>query len=50
MDSRKRIKTVPVVWTQINPRVVADNENAYFWKRISVDRALDYQNNNLART
>ena len=48
MDGRKRIKTV--VWTEINRRVANVNENAYFWKRISVDRALDEQNNNFART
>ena len=48
MDSRKRIKTV--VWMQINRRVVDDNKKAYFSKRISVDRALDWQNNNLIST
>ena len=39
MDSRKRSKTV--VWTRIDRCVVDDNENVYFWKRISVDRASD---------
>ena len=37
VDSRKRSKTV--VWTRIDRCVVDDNENANFWKRISVDRA-----------
>ena len=35
-DSLKRIKTV--VWKRIYRRVFHDNEDAYFWKRISVDR------------
>ena len=40
VGSRKRIKTV--VWTRIVDRCVFDdNENAYFWKHISVDRASD---------
>ena len=37
VDSRKRIKIV--VWTRIDRCVFDDNENAYFWKRISVNRA-----------
>ena len=37
-DSRKRIKTL--VWTRIDRCVFIANENAYFWKRISVDRVL----------
>ena len=40
VDSRKRIKTV--VWTQIDRCFFDDNENSYFWKRISVDRAWTY--------
>ena len=36
VDSLKRIKTV--VWKRIDRRVFHDNENAYFWKRSSVDR------------
>ena len=40
VDSRKRIKTV--VWTQIDRCDFDDNENSYFWKRISVDRAWTY--------
>ena len=39
VDSRKRSKTV--VWARIDRRVVDDNENAYFWKRISLDKASD---------
>ena len=37
VDSRKRIKKV--VWTRIDWCVFDDNENARFWKRISVDKA-----------
>ena len=37
VDSRKRVKTV--VWTRIDRCVFYDNENAYFWKRISVEKA-----------
>ena len=37
VDSRKRIKKV--VWTRIDRCVFNDNENAHFWKRISVDKA-----------
>ena len=37
-DSQKRMKKV--VWTPIHRCVFYDNENAFFWKRISVDRAL----------
>ena len=29
-----------LVWMRIGRYVFDDNENAYFWKRISVDRAL----------
>ena len=47
-ESRKRFKTV--VWTQINRLVVDDNKNAYFWKRIIVDRAFDLKNNSFAST
>ena len=38
LDSRKRFKTV--VWTRNDRCVFDDNENAYFWKRISVDRVI----------
>ena len=38
LDSRKRFKTV--VWTRNDRCVFHDNENAYFWKRISVDRVI----------
>ena len=38
VDSRKRIKTVE--WKRIYRSVFNDNENAYFWKRVTVDRAL----------
>ena len=37
MDIWGRIKTV--VWTRIDRCVFDGNENLYFWKRISVDRA-----------
>ena len=40
-NSRKRTKTL--VWTQIDRCVFDDNENAYFWKRVSVERALEQQ-------
>ena len=40
VDSGKRTKTV--VWTQIDRCVFDVNENSYFWKRISVDRAWTY--------
>ena len=40
-NSRKRTKTL--VWTQIDRCVFDDNENAYFWKRVSVGRALEQQ-------
>ena len=40
VDSRKRIKRV--VWTQIGRYFFDNNENSYFWKRISVDRAWTY--------
>ena len=40
VDSRKPIKAV--VWTWIDRCVFDDKEKAYFWKRISVDRALNY--------
>ena len=39
VDSQKRTKTV--VWTRIDRCVVDDNENVYFWKRVSVDRSPD---------
>ena len=38
VDSRKRIKTL--VWTRIDRCVFDDEENAFFWKNISVDRVL----------
>ena len=37
-NSCKSIKTA--VWTPIDRRVFNDNENAYIWKRIGVDRVL----------
>ena len=40
-NSRKRTKAL--VWTQIDRCVFDDNENAYFWKRVSVERALEQQ-------
>ena len=38
LDSRKRIKSV--VWTRIDLCVFDDNESEYFWKHMSVDKAL----------
>ena len=39
MDSRKHIKAA--VKTRIDRYNFHDNENAYFWKGVSVDRALE---------
>ena len=42
VDSRKRIKTVE--WKRIYRSVFDDNENAYFWKRVTCGQGLIYSN------
>ena len=42
VDSRKRIKTVE--WKRIYRIVFDDNENAYFWKRVTCGQGLIYSN------